>query len=1024
MWPVVRESLSLLAALTPGVFAAWDGRRLIRRLDDPAFPELKLARTGRLVAVAAGAVVASVLISSAFAMLKILLLVAAIMAGAFPLRRAMFRERWSFWRYAAFAARFWVAMLGTWILFALVPLILRPAGPYAPAVAAVLAVLLLAWAAWYRHVFAWIVGARPLEDGALREALDTVLQRAACPRLTILVAAARGGHWVNAFAVPSIARPAVVFTRDLLRLLDAREAAAIFAHEVAHLEHHTRRRVAVRLALLAALVAVIEIAFLAAGRDPSLAAAATWIWPLACLVAIAVVLGRSQAHERQSDLRALELSGDADALIAALTKIHHAMQLPRRWARHGERHQTHPSLARRIRAIGEAAASRGLAVHSPPVAETVLRAADDPSTVVILDEDRIHWLRGVPGDVPADLAALLPAAAEQRTVRYRELADLRLEVDGLERRFLVATDARGRGTQVALRPDDVPVVKRNLERIDLEVGETSASGAAAPGRAAARAARIAAVCGLVFGMLPPFSLPLLAAMVMVVIRPSRAALAAACAAAWAVALIGLRGTSGLWAAGLPPVIHALLGLLFLIEAGRSRPDDGRSWLKVAAVLAASAALWLIAAGPHLSLPLPRMQLHTWARHDAAVIVALLGVAAVLWTARRPRSRLAGSALVATAAVVAALGSTWFRDRFGDDPLAIAQQRLTPTPLPAQLVRTARVPGYVDALRWSTGGRWAAREAARDPRTPARLYVERDDGTYATLAASDAAFVDGRLATLERAGETSLLRLRRPEPDLPVELEIRLPDLPHPSLRVTPESWEVASVDLQESRGVRLRGDWRSPTFERETWSARDDAGVYLAELTVGAGGAIAVRGWFDVTPPRPLDGFAFLMRFPFVTELASVTAGATMPIVLTTAQIRCTDPPAATPRMVCTGAGIDRDTRIWTVDPAVADLAPVGAVRGVFHTVAHLSAGEALLLGVGTAPVLVDLAEARAWELRPSDGPPAMARAGSAVGWLSSLGSPVEGPVVQAATVAGETVVLATGDGGETRIAVYRIGER
>src|SRR5262249_57434891 len=52
----------------------------------------------------------------------------------------------------------------------------------------------------------------------------------------------RGGAIANALALPSLRGSSVLYTDTLLRLLDAEEAAAITAHEIAHLEHFDRAR--------------------------------------------------------------------------------------------------------------------------------------------------------------------------------------------------------------------------------------------------------------------------------------------------------------------------------------------------------------------------------------------------------------------------------------------------------------------------------------------------------------------------------------------------------------------------------------------------------------------------------------------------------------------------------------------------------------------------------------------------------------------------------------------------------------
>ena len=62
-----------------------------------------------------------------------------------------------------------------------------------------------------------------------------------------------------------------------------------------------------------------------------------------------------QRQETACDLRAVELTGDADALVRGLTKLYTVARMPRRTEQQAERSATHPSLARRIRDIRKAA---------------------------------------------------------------------------------------------------------------------------------------------------------------------------------------------------------------------------------------------------------------------------------------------------------------------------------------------------------------------------------------------------------------------------------------------------------------------------------------------------------------------------------------------------------------------------------------------------------------------------------------------------------------------------------------------
>src|SRR4029078_1752811 len=108
-----------------------------------------------------------------------------------------------------------------------------------------------------------------------------------------------------------------------------------------------------------------------------------------------------QQQETASDLRAVELTGDPEALIRALTKIHVLACLPRRCAQEVERAATHPSLARRIQAIRAHAT-----LQSAPLGAATVIAAPTAGSYVVLDGARAYWLDSVPAGTPTDLASL------------------------------------------------------------------------------------------------------------------------------------------------------------------------------------------------------------------------------------------------------------------------------------------------------------------------------------------------------------------------------------------------------------------------------------------------------------------------------------------------------------------------------------------------------------------------------------------------------------------------------------------
>jgi hypothetical protein len=66
------------------------------------------------------------------------------------------------------------------------------------------------------------------------------------------------------------------------------------------------------------------------------------------------------------------------------------MRLPRRWGARAEHQQTHPSLARRVRAIREAAAQRGLQLEGPQVSEIGGRHGVGPAVLAARHESTLR----------------------------------------------------------------------------------------------------------------------------------------------------------------------------------------------------------------------------------------------------------------------------------------------------------------------------------------------------------------------------------------------------------------------------------------------------------------------------------------------------------------------------------------------------------------------------------------------------------------------------------------------------------
>jgi Zn-dependent protease with chaperone function len=371
-WPAL--ALAVACTLLPGVLAWWWGRGVIRRAAEPLAAERWLAVRQRSARVAIGMLVPLLVLAGEHFPWLIALLIVATLGGGFPARRVLLGETWGWWRYLLFFVRWTLAFTGFWIALVVTPGWIAAVPGVAGRLAVGLAVTagFVAWSRYFTVVVGWLLGARPLAVACpeLAPVFAAVRARSEVAEVAVAVVPIPGGRLANAFALPSLRQPTALFTLPLLELTTPREAAAIFGHELAHLEYfrgaRLRRLVAVEMLLIAVGGLVLPPFYAGPG------AFASWLpllWPLVLLGFLLSRLVGRQQHEQDSDLRALTLvDQDAAALVGGLVKVHLANRVPRRWDLDAERGATHPSLARRIQAI-EQAARRAAPAAGGPTAE-------------------------------------------------------------------------------------------------------------------------------------------------------------------------------------------------------------------------------------------------------------------------------------------------------------------------------------------------------------------------------------------------------------------------------------------------------------------------------------------------------------------------------------------------------------------------------------------------------------------------------------------------------------------------------
>ncbi len=957
-------SLALFLALLPGVHAWLLGRRLVGFADDPALPE-RLQTAQRWMTIVFATITALILVLGyAHSAWAVPLTILSSMAGGFPARRVLYGETGSFAQLLARTLRLWSAIAGFWIVLAFAPLLVRAAIGAEPVAAILLGALLTLWALAEDRVALAILRVAPLDRDDLAQSFAPVLERATIATPELYRLPARGGRWANALAISSRTRPAVVFTEGLLDLLDARETTAILGHEVAHLEHwtprHLLRRVAIQIALVLAAVLIVPPLGRAAGEWSWIVFAA---WPVSLLIGLLVRASRHQAHEAESDRRAVALCGDPEALISALAKLHAAARLPSRWQREAESAASHPSLARRIRTIREAGGAA-----EPEAPETLVVRSTEPGRFIVLERERIHWLDGVPAGTPEEPHALREAAGSARAVAYRELADLHVRAGLASHAMLTAMDRAGKKWSVPVRREDVVPLQATLDRVDprLAARATSVWLHPIPG---ALVGLLVLLGGLIAAPLPASAL----AALLVIIRTTTPTLAACGVSALATALLLAR--DGALTLATEPLGLALLAgggaaalLLALARARKEEAIERRSGIELAvAVLAlGTAIMWLLgvaAVGTDVRVG----SLNRFARMLPGTITLTLGLAAALacWPRRAAQAAALVVALLALLPAIAA--SRWFAAHVVADPMFS-------TAPPLEVTHRFLEPSSVVALDFvgadlriaPSGEAWAIREpparASEDDYIPGPFRF--GPGGERRLEALDLELLDDQHALVlrEASGGLVLETIAVADPKT-ASWSVALADLATGSLIVDPPSrrWRVDG----NTRDVTTKivalgtiGDDRIEIVRRSLGAPEELEGYDFAAPT--RGGAIVVRMSYDMTAPPSLMPFLGAVGLQHRSRLLLSRGSDEQLLAESSFELTCHPLFVALddrPLPCLANDGIE--THVWEVEPASGDRRSVGSLPGRYFAFPGPRDGTIGAWGDGRQLVVFDLPNRR-----------------------------------------------------------------
>ena len=824
-----------LVALLPGALSWWSARRLMRRLDDPTLPELLAAHRRRNGAVGIGTMVGLGLISSwtSSSLLPLivggLILFAGIITAGYPLRRALYNDTWSFASYFCFYPRLVFAFFGFWIVLGALPTVATSAGRWDWLAGGALASVLVVWNIHYADFLRRCLRTRPLPNGVFLTQCRALADACGVPQPRFERIDLKGGVIANAVALPSLRTSSVLFTDTMLDRFDQRELLGICAHELAHFEHYNPRYLRQLNLVTYSLIAV-------GAGGPALLRIAEFNWGfLADFLWLAVLLWalgmRGRGKQRQEticDLRALELTADADALVSGLTKLHTLARMPRRMRNELESAATHPSLARRVRDIRKAAGAEPVALgtaHS--------FTSPDGDTSVTFDESEVRWIE---------------RDAVTHSVTYAHLTELRLDPSRNRRPRLVARGVGSRRWAMSLADSDVARLQSVLDVVDDRLADPPPPPAI-PAGIQRVVVMMAATLFLTFSQMALAFIALLAW-----VKPSLPLLAGGGLAALTAAGLVLRDHDS-----VPYVISvalpmAVIGLTFLAFAWTRRHDETddrmRPFLVLLALVAAAAVAMATMNGTDI------VRLHRGTRATPSATVLLIALSAALTCSRARHRRLAGTATGVVALATIVLASTDFLNRFGTDPFLVGSPVLARVAIVPDAASEFAVASNTSRVDLSPNGQYvAARLDDTDyddehEEHPSIFQVARIGDPPTSIEADDVAFVDdGQLLIIEeQSGNTTIKTVRLDSPEV-VVWQLGIEDLTAPSLsfdRVT-RDWHVIGWSPDRSI-VRVQGSIGESAIQRKRWPVAQTRNSYVNALTTVGDDALVVERQYE----RPL----------------------------------------------------------------------------------------------------------------------------------------------------------------------------
>jgi len=813
--PKVAYLVVLTIALLPGAVSWVLGYRLIRRIADPALPELLAGHRRRIgvvfslgmtvlscTAVLSGGPVAVQIIAG------FLISYAGLLAAAYPLRRALYNETWSFLSYCLFYPRSVVGVFGFWLTLAALPEMAAFGGEHDWLYGLPLGWVVVAWNIRYADVLRWSLRSQPLPEGDVLDDCRALAQECELPNVRFECIPLGGGVIANALALPSLRGSSVLFTETLLERFDREEIRGVAAHELAHFDHYTpallRRLSTVNYLLIAAAVAAGPVARVF-GSGWGLIA--TLLWLSLIIVSLALRARGKQRQETMCDLKAVRLTGNPDAFISGLTKLYTIARLPRRLDNRTEQAATHPSLARRIRDIRKAAGSEPgtlTTTHAFSSADARSSATFDASGLKWIDQDGIAY-----------------------TLSYSHLTELRVDVATGRSTRLVAVGPAGRRWELALQDADVAKVQGVLDSIDGKLADPPPPRVGLTLSPDIRRIVLLATFTIVLSFA---QLGMALVTLLTWAKPTMpmfvgAGLATLTTAAFVLRDVSESNLTELW------IPLTVLGLFFfgLAWSVRYHPRDGTR--KYTMVLAVAAALCIAAI---MSQGLTIVDLHRSARSLPSAMVLLVALAGVLFCSTGRRDRIAALATVLAAAVMTSIASTSFLDRFGTDPFLLHTRPLRWVSLDTTPIVALDVPSNTLGIALSPSAEYVAVSSTNNDRDmTGEVQVGRVGGTLSSRKADGVRFVsDDELLSVTSQGHSAVVQAERFAGSSEVIWRREIENVSEPalSLNLATRRWSLIGWDGEDTI-VRIGGRVDGSDFEEKRWSLEHDREGYVDAMT-------------------------------------------------------------------------------------------------------------------------------------------------------------------------------------------------